>query len=254
MTSQLDESDVQDLVRRAAPQPVRTLDHLALQRRGRRHRTLRHLSAAAASAVVLVAVVLVTPFGSRTVAVDPAGGASDDQASSLGEDLACPAALADGWQCIPVPQRRPVPNAHLPQLGDTPPLPEDIRDLEPQVVVLNTWGTWCAPCAAQQPAFTQLASEVPDTVAVVGLAVSSSEAETIRYMQDHSISYLTLQDEDGSYLRRLRQIAGVSDDEEGESLLPATYIVDTSGRLAAWAIGPSNAQELRAAVGYAAAE
>ena len=252
MSTHLDEPDVQDLIRQTTPGPARRLDHATLQRRGRRHRQFRLISAVAGTGVLLGAIVLVTPLAFRTVAVDPATGGPSDTAS-VEDGPGCPPQFADTWQCISPADRQGVPNAQLPQLGDTPPLPDDMRDLEPQAVVLSAWATWCGPCTAQQLQLNGLASDVPDNVAVVGLANASPEGDVIEFRREHSINHPTLLDQDGAYLRQLQQIAGVANDE-GEGPLPAAFVIDPSGRLAAWSVGPASTDELRIAVAYAAAQ
>ena len=252
MSTHLDETNMQDLIRQTTPGPTRGLDHATLQHRGRRHRKIRHISAVAGAAALLGVFVLATPLTFPSVAVDPATGGPSDT-SNVEHGPACPPQIEDEWHCITPSARQRVPNAQLPQLGDTPPLPDDMRDLEPQAVVLSAWATWCGPCTAQQPQLNGLASDVPDNVAVVGLATASPEGDVIEFRREHSINHPTLVDQDGAYLRQLQQIAGVANDE-GEGAVPAAFVIDPSGRLAAWTFGHASAADLRIAADYAAVQ
>ena len=54
-----------------------------------------------------------------------------------------------------------------------------IADLKGQVVVMNIWATWCAPCVAEMPTLAKLQSAyVGKDVKVVAVSIDSPEAAT----------------------------------------------------------------------------
>jgi thiol-disulfide isomerase/thioredoxin len=61
---------------------------------------------------------------------------------------------------------RPVPDLVLPTLdGGT----IRLSDLRGQIVFLNFWATWCAPCREEMPALQQLQDEQGDAVRVIAI-------------------------------------------------------------------------------------
>ncbi len=60
-----------------------------------------------------------------------------------------------------------------------------LADLAGRVVVLNLWGTWCAPCRRELPELVDLGHAFADRgVAVVGIAIDSGEPSDIREFAD----------------------------------------------------------------------
>ncbi len=60
-----------------------------------------------------------------------------------------------------------------------------LTDLAGRVVVLNFWGTWCAPCRRELPELVDLGHAFADRgVAVVGIAIDSGEPSDIREFAD----------------------------------------------------------------------
>jgi thiol-disulfide isomerase/thioredoxin len=57
---------------------------------------------------------------------------------------------------------------------------EPIATLEPPVVVINWWSTWCAPCVEEIPHLSALAREYASDTRVVFVAVSPEDALTVR--------------------------------------------------------------------------
>ena len=62
------------------------------------------------------------------------------------------------------------------QLADFEGTPKSLADLRGQVVVLNFWATWCAPCRAELPVLDELGVAQADA-GVVYLAVNIDESD-----------------------------------------------------------------------------
>lgn len=60
-----------------------------------------------------------------------------------------------------------------------------LSDLAGRVVVVNFWGTWCAPCRRELPELVDLGHAfAPRGVVVVGIAIDSGEPSEIREFAD----------------------------------------------------------------------
>ena len=51
----------------------------------------------------------------------------------------------------------------------------NLRDFRGQVVLLNFWASWCAPCLAEMPSLEALQQQVPE-VKVIGVAFDEDPA------------------------------------------------------------------------------
>ena len=66
-----------------------------------------------------------------------------------------------------------------------------LSSLRGQVVLLNFWATWCAPCLKEMPDLNTLYQELsPLGFTVVGLAIDGEDKETIdRFVERLEVSY-----------------------------------------------------------------
>ncbi len=58
----------------------------------------------------------------------------------------------------------------------------NIKDLRGKVVVINFWGTWCGPCKAELPHFSEIASEYKEEVVVIAVHTVSKKDEAPEYI------------------------------------------------------------------------
>ena len=118
----------------------------------------------------------------------------------------------------------PAPAFALPTLaGDT----LRLADLEGQVVVLNFWATWCAPCRAEIPDLNHLHTELaPEGLTVVGVALEESREVVAPFAASFGIAYPVALD-DGALAADLGGVWG----------LPTTFVLDRQGRVVHRVIG-----------------
>ncbi len=86
---------------------------------------------------------------------------------------------------------KPLADFSLPRLnGQT----VSSKDLKNNIVVLDFWATWCAPCVGEIPAFNKLQAKYRSRgVRVIGLAVQSGWPSDVRkFIAGHRMRYTVL--------------------------------------------------------------
>ena len=100
-----------------------------------------------------------------------------------------------------------------------------------EVVVLNVWASWCAPCRAEAEDLQAVWSEVEgDGVQFVGLNTRDSQAAADAFVERFGITYPNVIDTDGG-----RQL--LFHDSLPPAAIPSTIVIDRQGRVAGRAIG-----------------
>jgi thiol-disulfide isomerase/thioredoxin len=99
------------------------------------------------------------------------------------------------------------------------------------VVVLNVWASWCAPCRAEAEDMQKVSSELADKgVQFVGLNTRDSQAAADAFVDRFGLTYPSVVDTDGSRQLLLR-------DTLPPAAIPSTIVIDRQGRVAGRAIG-----------------
>lgn len=80
----------------------------------------------------------------------------------------------------------------------------DIDDYKGKVVVLNAWGSWCAPCRLEAKYFAKVAKATKDQgVQFIGVNTRDPEpAQAISFEKDFGVSYPSFYDPTGKLLLR----------------------------------------------------
>jgi thiol-disulfide isomerase/thioredoxin len=99
------------------------------------------------------------------------------------------------------------------------------------VLVLNFWGSWCAPCRQEAPSLAALARHfAAEPVRFVGVDVRDTPAAARAFMRTFGVGYPSLNDP-GS------QVALAFRGTLPPAGIPSTLVVDRAGRLAARVVG-----------------
>lgn len=107
------------------------------------------------------------------------------------------------------------------------------------VVVLNFWGSWCAPCRDEAPALGTLSGKLaPEGVRFVGVDIRDEPDSALAFMSTFRISYPSISDPGDLIALQFRAT-------DPPSAIPSTIIIDRSGRIAARIIGPVSYRTLR---------
>lgn len=64
-----------------------------------------------------------------------------------------------------------------------------LRDTRGKVVLVNFWGTWCAPCEQEMPLLERAHREFKDDLVVVGLAVNDSKDTVLAFTARRDITF-----------------------------------------------------------------
>ncbi len=103
-----------------------------------------------------------------------------------------------------------------------------LSELRGDVVLLNFWATWCAPCRVEIPMFIGLQQAYRDrNLVVLGVALDEEGWSVVRpYADAKKINYPVVVGDDR-----------VSDLFGGLKAVPTTFIIDRQGRVAATHVG-----------------
>ncbi len=95
--------------------------------------------------------------------------------------------------------------------------PFKLQSLQGRPAVIHFWATWCPICELEQGTIGALAEDYP----FISMAMQSGSAEEVAaYLHQQGVDYPVVNDPDGLLARRY-----------GVSGVPATFILDTGGRV-----------------------
>lgn len=97
-----------------------------------------------------------------------------------------------------------------------------------QVVILNFWATWCAPCLDELPSLENLQKQMP-RVKIVAVSIDDDPVAYQAFLKQYSISLLSVRD--GSTGANLRF---------GSVRVPESYVIDRTGVIRRKFIGPQD--------------
>jgi peroxiredoxin len=122
--------------------------------------------------------------------------------------------------------------------GSTYALVDDRGD----IVVMNVWASWCAPCRAEAPELQMVWTDVQgDGVQFVGLNTRDSNLAAQRFVETMGLTFPSVQDTDG----RVQLLFSKSLPPQA---IPSTLVIDRDGKVAARILGKVSATTLRGVI------
>ncbi len=119
--------------------------------------------------------------------------------------------------------------------------PLSTADFPGKVLVLNVWGSWCAPCRKEAPDLVEVAKQTADTAQIIGIntreaGVASAQA----FVRAFGLNYPSFWDPDSVLLMELSALP--------PKTIPSTLLIDAQGMIAGRALGAISASTLKAAI------
>ncbi|CAN5587459.1 TlpA disulfide reductase family protein [soil metagenome] len=107
-----------------------------------------------------------------------------------------------------------------------------LSDYRDKVVVVNVWGSWCAPCAAEAPMLTQAAQDLKaKDVEFLGIDSRDTSKENAQaFVRRFETPYPSLYDQGGRTLLAFRGTLN-------PNAVPSTIVIDKRGRVAGSVLG-----------------
>jgi thiol-disulfide isomerase/thioredoxin len=181
-------------------------------------------------ALILLSGALAGCAGASAVQSGPGGADSRYVAGSAGTEV--------------IKDRKPAPSVAGTTLDGKR---LDLADYKGEIVVVNFWASWCAPCRAEAPSLEKIYQEGKASgVRFVGIDIKDGRDNAQAFTRTFQITYPSLYDQAGRIALSFRGIP--------PNAVPSTLIIDRRGNVAARAIGSVSYTSLRDLVTKLAAE
>ena len=104
-----------------------------------------------------------------------------------------------------------------------------------EVVLMNIWATWCAPCHDETPDFVELYNEYKEQgLVILGVSIDEQGKSVVEpFMEKYDVNYPMVID-DGTIMDKYGPTMGI----------PTSYIIDKEGNLRYFALGALTNKEL----------
>lgn len=125
--------------------------------------------------------------------------------------------------------------------------PISTDDFAGQAIVINVWGSWCAPCRAEAPDLVDASEQLGADVAFLGVNTRDLDtAPALAFERSFGLTYPSIYDPDGDLLLGFGQLP--------PKAIPSTLVIDPEGRVAARVLGAVDASTLVGIVGDVVAD
>ncbi|MDX3578872.1 TlpA disulfide reductase family protein [Streptomyces sp. FL07-04A] len=117
----------------------------------------------------------------------------------------------------------------------------DVASFKGKIVVLNVWGSWCAPCRAEAPNFEKVSKDLQGKgVQFVGINVADPQVRNaLAFEEQYGVTYPSLYDPSSKLILRFRK--GTLNPQA----IPSTLVVDREGKIAARSLAALSEEKLR---------
>ncbi len=182
----------------------------------------------------------ITPGGGRLLTIMLllfllAGCSSDEQKKDTGPRLASePLERVDPYSAplYPAKQQAKAKDFTADLLGGGTFTLSGHRD---EVIIMNIWATWCAPCHDETPDFVDLYEKYKERgLLVLGVSIDEQGPSVVKpFMEKYEVTYPMIID-DGTVMDKYGPTMGI----------PTSYIIDKKGHLRYFAVGALTKKEL----------
>lgn len=126
--------------------------------------------------------------------------------------------------------------------------PIHLSDFAGKVVVINVWGSWCAPCRTETPELEKVYAETaPRGVQFLGIDVRDRRDAARDFVTDRQVTYPSIFDPE------MRSMIALGRNYP-TSVVPTTMVLDRQHRVAAVFLMALLADDLRPLIGRLADE
>ena len=107
--------------------------------------------------------------------------------------------------------------------ADTSGKPVQLSKYRGQLVLLNFWASWCAPCREEMPLFSKWQRELGSRgLQVIGISMDDDAAEVDKFLAAYPVTYPIVMG-DAKFAEHFGGVLG----------LPLSYLIDAQGRVVA---------------------
>ncbi|MCH5676675.1 TlpA family protein disulfide reductase [Streptomyces gilvus] len=126
----------------------------------------------------------------------------------------------------------------------------DVASYKGKVVVLNVWGSWCAPCRAEAPGLEKVYESLKAKgVQFVGINTRDTSVQNaVAFEKQMGVTFPSLYDPTGKLMLRFKK--GTLNPQA----VPSTLVLDREGRIAARSLAALSEDKLRGMIDPVLAE
>lgn len=171
-----------------------------------------------ATGAAAILVVVAIGVGALVVSGKSERGSTPDR-------LALPAFRGEFQDFSPAMPPQPAPDvAFLDEKGRR----RQLSGLKGEVLLVNFWATWCAPCVAELPALARLKVRVPG-MALLAVNLDRTKVDAGSFLKGHQAAPLGVLTDNDNVMMRTFLLIG----------MPTTLLIDPKGNVVARAEGPA---------------
>ena len=114
----------------------------------------------------------------------------------------------------------------------------ELSDYRGQVLILNAWGPWCAPCRTEVPQLQELLNQKSaDGLQVFGFATRTNKSAVEAFLSKREITISQIADFDSAVISQIKGVPSAT--------VPGTIFIDKKGRVAGVALGAADISLIR---------